>query len=150
MSVRLPAGITGLGPARSDKTNFYRWGHTVARNRGLDVHPITTPSVGCSFDLMRLERGRRVWWLLHNRYVPLVAASAVNPMCGVALAVECAFVDIAYDEMTDGSDVSLMTSTSLNERLTTEHWRDLSKEEVDHAATFKPETVGQVIFNYWD
>lgn len=149
---RPPRGITGFNiddtpVQRRERTDtFERWTHALAQSRG--QRATAQPTAG-NYDIMRFDGADL--WLVHNHFLPLVAALASEPVAGFAFAVQCAFVDIDAPAHLSTWGPTILPAADLHRELDDDlDWANFSPPASAHADRFKPTHVGHVIFNHWD
>jgi len=124
------------------------WVHALANSYGTAADEPSADCVIRSFDVFALADVGL--WLLHNRFVSVVGAIAAAPVPGRGWAVDQHFVDLDVPDHLCMWGPTVPAAADLNAPLTTERWGDVSARARDYADTYKPDTVAQVLFNYWD
>ena len=124
------------------------WVHALANSHGTAAEERPTDGVIRSFDVFVVD-GLSLW-LLHNRFVGVIGAVAEEPAPGRGWAVDQTFVDMAVPDHLRSWGPTIPGADALNASLTPERWGDVSARARTYADTYKPETVAQVLFNYWD
>jgi len=145
----LQTGITGFDsttqvPAAQLKRAVYAAAQAAGAKVG-EVRPAA--GVTPNFHQVDVDFGSRTLVVLCNRHVPVVAfADQVDGM-----EIERflgAPVDFAATMVASGFDVGDVAE--LNRRVTSGDLKMLSPTEQDQAKYWKPERVGDIIFNWWD
>ena len=125
---------------------FLSWARAVGHSRNSGVVDVAPAEDSPSFDAVHLEAIDR--WLLHNRYISLVGVLTVAPVPGDAWAVAGEYVDLWLPEHVSDWGPTVVDGTALNAHL--ESGLDgLGLGAQEQAERYKPQTVGHVIFNYW-
>lgn len=143
----LPKGITGFGditdlPAPpQDERRFRQFCHAFARAHQGRVNAFDLDLSGKSFYAAEIELGHRRFSLLGNAFYPWIAFA--EPM----EYAEITFVDAPF--VLTAPDVRLLTPDELRQ-----DWRGcasrLGETEMKQIRYWKPQTVGEIVFNFWD
>ena len=149
----LPRGCIDMGEMDAaqvrERTEAARsWVHALANSHGASAAERSADGVIRSFDVFVVD-GLGLW-LLHNRFVAVIGAVRHEPAPGRGWAVDQTFVDFAIPDHLQSWGPTVPAAEDLNVHLTTERWGDVSARARTYADTYKPETVAQVLFNYWD
>ena len=124
------------------------WVHAFAQPLQATAIEMTADGVRRSFDVFELrDLGL---WLMHNRFVSVLAAVDVQPEPGRGWAIDHPCVELAVPHHLQTWGPHVPSSHDLNAELIDERWGDVSSRARQYADRFKPETVAQVLFNYWD
>jgi hypothetical protein len=125
--------------------------HALARNVGGTVEQIIPPPLTSTFYSVILACGqpdaRRVTALFH-RHLPLLALASHPPRGLDDLSI---IDDTAVSgAMPDDAGFRLLTSAQLAVPVTHADLSQLSAAELKQIASWKPKTIGEVLFNLWD
>lgn len=150
----MPRGATGFWDHGSDplpETDprvFARICHEAARRAGGRVEKITPPGVTPNFHLATLARSGHRLALLGLRHLPLVAIAECSPDNSVSVT----FVDdLAVREALElATPFRLLTLGELGTPVSLADLSGLAPAGLRQIASWKPETVGELLFNYWD
>ena len=141
----LPRGITGFGDAQApdiqDVKSFTALAHTTARELGGAVCYIDTDTLSRSFYSARIESSHGGVYILMNAHYPY-AAFADSVEYG-----EIGFVDVPGGVVCP--DVRVLTRDELLQPWSGEEG-ELGDTEMKQIRYWKPRTVGEVVFNFWD
>jgi len=153
----VPTGATGFRHHKAaplpetDPRAIARLSHELARNLGGTVEQIIPPSPTSTFYSVMLAHGhhdaRRVTVLFH-RHLPLLALVA-HPPRGLD---DLSIIDdpVASAAMPDHTGFQLLTPGQLAAPVTRADLSQLAAPELDQIASWKPKTIGEVLFNLWD
>ncbi len=151
----LPRGVTGFAPGESPYTPatslraFRTLCHSVARH----LHGRVVAVTGCesrvtpNFHVAELRLRSGVYFVLCNAYHPWLAATAKYPTWMEEPFVDSAELCVAAESM---SDFRFLQSAPLEHSLTLEALGALGPDELSQLLYWKPERLGDVIFNFWD
>lgn len=151
----LPRGITGFAASESPYTPatslraFTTVCHTVARR----LHGRVVAVTGCdsqvtpNFHVAELCLRSGVFFVLCNAYHPWLAATAKYPTWMEEPFLYSAELCSATESM---SNFRFLQPDQLEQPLTLEALRTLSPDELSQFLYWKPERLGDVIFNFWD
>lgn len=145
----LPRGITGFWgadtepPPLLDEKAFRQMCHALARESGGTVTETDTDTSARNFYSAELSRYGQSVVLLQNIHYPYIAFARSDPSGGFAWTSRPEWL-----QMPDGP-VRFLGPDEL-----TQDWRglcgEMSMEELEQIRYWKPQTVGEVIFNTWD
>lgn len=145
----LQSGITGFGataevPTSRIKGAVYTAALTIGAKVG-DIRP--ADGVTPSFHQIDIQFGSRAFVVLCNRHVPIVAFAERAE----GLKIE-RFLEAPADFAAALSDCGFVIGpiAELNRVLTDDDLQCLSSSEQKQANYWKPERVGDIIFNWWD
>ncbi|NYF58605.1 hypothetical protein [Micromonospora purpureochromogenes] len=149
---RLPAGATGFGVRSTEPDGGLRSFRTVchhaARRTGGGVTSCAAAGVTPSFHTAVVVRGDRAVAVLRHTVLPLVALA--RPRC--AGDADVAFVDDATlaAALAEVSGLRVLSVAQLHTPLSRVDLTALTAEEHAQLAYWKPETLGGLLFNFWD
>jgi hypothetical protein len=148
--MELRQGITGFDFPNElcDLRAFRTCCHVAARTAGARLLEIKEPSIGCNYALARFVFSDSAVVALLNEVYPVLAFAN----CPLEWEVLFAYVDspnLAEVFATYGQ-YTVVSSEELNCALTLDMCKDLSPSELKRVRYFRPQRVGDVIFNYWD
>lgn len=149
----LPRGCIDMGEMDAaqtrERTEAARsWIHALANSHGAAADERSADGIIRSFDVFVVDD--LSLWLLHNRFVGVIGAVAEEPAPGRGWAVDQPFIDFTIPGHLRTWGPTIPSAEALNAPLTSERWGDVSARARTYADTYKPETVAQVLFNYWD
>lgn len=153
MGFVLPRGCIDMGEMDAaqvgERTEAARsWIHAFAQSHNATVAEGSPGDLTSSFDVFALDD--LSLWLLHNPFVSVVGAVTKQPAPGRAWAVDDDFVDFSVPDHLSGWGPNIIAAHELNAELTVDRWGDVSPRARSYANRFKPATVAQALFNYWD
>ncbi|MFC8616506.1 hypothetical protein ACFT9M_08830 [Micromonospora purpureochromogenes] len=149
---RLPAGATGFGVRSHDPDgdlrSFRTVCHDAAQRTGSSVTSCMAADVTPSFHTVVVVRGDRAVALLRHTLLPLVALA--RPRCVGDAGV--AFVDDATlaAALAEVSGLRVLSVAQLHTPLSRVDLTALTADEHTQLAYWKPDTVGDLLFNFWD
>ncbi|TWP47918.1 hypothetical protein FKR81_30025 [Lentzea tibetensis] len=138
--MKLPRGATGFWhasqecPGTVDARVFRALCHDAARRAGATVTYYTEPGVTPNFH--RVDTGASIAVVCHE-LLPLVA-----------LMSEQTFVD--DPKWTFDAPFQLLSKEVLDTPVSAADLSELHEVELKQIANWQPETIGQLIFNWWD
>lgn len=147
--MKLPRGATGFdAPAHEvDLRAFHTACHHAVRVTGGTVTQITGPGPNRNFHTVEIGMDQQRFAVLRHATVPLAAIAGpldddmtftFGHHPGLAAAI------------TDVIDVHLLTAGELNTLLSRADVDDLGRGEPAQIAYWRPGTVGELLFNFWD
>lgn len=150
--MKLPNGVTGFynaeanKPPKVEEKQFKQLCFdTVFRNGG-KVVCFHTPQCTTNFYYAQVEiLGNRLYILLNAHYPYLAFASAVE-------FGDIQFIDNSFLYEQFAPFYQVFSTVELNSPVNQDMLKkaDLNRAELDQLVYWKPETIGQIIFNYWD
>lgn len=149
----LRPGITGFAPSHGaplGHVDLKTWKsdiYTVARTAGLRVLDVQPASVTPNFHSAALMSKDRALFVLCNASLPVVAVVAERPAPGRLLFVNDERIASSFKRQ---GTYLVADATDLARRLTGADVAALGPVEQDQIAYWKPETVGEVVFNWFD
>lgn len=149
--MRLPHGSTSFNASgsRPDIKEFRRLCEAVARKFGASVEAFLLPDVTPNYATARIrEREQRFDVLCHNALF-LLAFADVSDSLGAMTRV---FRDEPHwaEAFREWSSFRVMSVAELDRLLSTVDLSELNPFEHDQIRYWKPGTVGELTFNYWD
>jgi hypothetical protein len=152
----LPRGVTGFRGSRTaaivgvDAKKFHSTCHAVARMLGgrASLHDAHLWPRTSSFDACLLRLPQYHLAVLINRHSPLLAF-AETPTPG---SFSLQFIDApeVADSFRRLCDYQILNACSLNEPVSEICVNELAECELMQIRYWKPERVGDVVFNFWD
>lgn len=150
--MNLPNGITGfyLGentkPPNVDGKRFKQLCFAIVSRNGGKVINVSPPQYPVNFYCAHVEFSRDVFYILVNEHYPYLAFASV-----VAFG-EIKFIDVPalhelfspFYQVIDAAELNVSVDQKMLMKM------ELNSAELEQAAYWKPQTIGQVIFNYWD
>ncbi len=150
--MKLPNGITGFydlkvnPPPQVDGKQFKQLCFDIASRNNGKVIDFITPQYPSNFYYAHVEIVGNQFYILLNEHYPYLAFASVVEFGNVkfinrpVLCEELSFFYrvIGKDELNVHFNQNLLKQTELN------------SVELEQISYWKPETVGQIIFNYWD
>ncbi|MCM3654797.1 hypothetical protein [Metabacillus litoralis] len=148
----LPNGVTGfynseaIKPPKVEGKQFKQLCFDIVSRNGGKVIDFNTPQYPANFYYAQVEiLGNRFYILLNEHYPYLAFASAVE-------FGNIKFIDnpVLYEQFSPFFRVigTVELNVPFNQNLVKK--TELNSAELEQLAYWKPETVGQIIFNYWD
>ena len=144
-----PRGITGFWsvneapPPLLDEKAFCQMCHVLARKNGGAVTEVDTDTTARNFYFAKLSRYDQSAFLLQNIHYPCAAFAQRDDSDRFILTSPPEWLRLA-----EGS-VRFLSPDELNQ-----DWHglceNLSQEELEQIRYWKPETVGEILFNTWD
>lgn len=154
LRMRLPNGITGFysskanNPPQVDGKQFKQLCFHFVSHKGGKVIDFNVPQYPMNFYNVRVEIFNMQFYILLNEHYPYLA---------FATAVEFGnmkFVDIPVLFERFSPFYQVMDTASLNvpigRILEEKNKHELNSAEWEEIAYWKPNTIGEIIFNYWD
>ncbi|WP_173193234.1 hypothetical protein [Paenibacillus alginolyticus] len=152
----LPNGISGFhinDLPYANSLQFKRLCDTLANYNNGKVLSFEEPHVAQNFYKAELDfKGKSIFVLLNTSYPFIAFASSVEYF-------KIKFVDHSLSNVINafGNGLRILLADELNERLqldektrTVKNENCLNNQELDQIFYWKPEIVGDVIFNFWD
>lgn len=128
---------------------FKRIVFAVATNQRLSVSQLTERSVTPNFHVARLDDSEMSILLLGHSTYPLIAfAKPENADATKLLFVDCSRIADAMQNLFP--DVTIADANELNQELTEFGMSVLDVIEREQIEYWKPKTIGEVAFNWWD
>lgn len=151
----LPKGITGFAPDDSPYTpaTSVRTFKIVCYNAARHLHGRVVSVTSCegqvtpNFHVAELHLRSGACFVLCNAYWPWLAAAAMHPTWMKEPFLHSAELQGAVQS---GSDFRFLQPAELEQPLTLEALRALGPGELSQLLYWKPERLGDVIFNFWD
>jgi hypothetical protein len=151
----LPRGVTGFRDGRSeqlpetDPRAFATICHQVARTTGARLGTIRRPGVTPSFHRAVLAYGEEQVMLLGQRHVPFLATALPGPAGARIVFVDDQRIH-AVLPCNLPAPFRLLTLGELQAPLDLIDCTALDQAELKQISYWKPGTVGELLFNYWD
>lgn len=150
--MRLPAGATGFGQSgrvgHGDVRAFLTACHDAARRTGGTVTAIQQASVTPDFDAVLLVYEHERVAALRHALVNLVAFVQVP---GDRVAPPLEFIECSrLAQILGETGFKLLSAAELRRPITSADLSDLTADEHEQVRYWKPATVGELLFNYWD
>lgn len=145
----LPKGITGLGQRDNasipiqDQRLFRQLCYSIARENHGTVLMISCDITGKNFYSAQIKRYHTTFYILQNIYYPYIAFAASIDFGRIA------FIDIPHDLNIPVANIHLLTPSELDQDF---HnlVSNLSESEMEQIRYWNPQTVKEIIFNFWD
>ncbi|MCD2254844.1 hypothetical protein [Listeria marthii] len=150
--MKLPNGVTGFynseanKPPNIEEKQFKQLCFDIVSCNGGKVLGFNTPQSPANFYYAQVEvSGNSLYILLNAHYPYLTFASAIE--LGDINFIENPFL---YEQFAPFYQIigAVELNSSFNQSRVKKS--DLNSAELEQLAYWKPETVGQIIFNYWD
>lgn len=145
----LPRGVTGFWSTQTepppilDEKTFRRMCYTLARENGGVVTEVDTDSAARNFYFAQVRRYDVSIFILQNIHVPYAAFAQRDTFGGFVLTGQPEWLRLPE------SPVHFLGLDELNQ-----NWRglceNLTSEELEQIRCWRPQTVGEIIFNHWD
>jgi hypothetical protein len=153
--MELKCGVTGFegregpfaSPPFSDWKTFHSHCYAAARIVCAKVHSIEDPFEGgkvCNYLLARFDFSDCSVTALLNRVYPILGFAKFPAEVGF---IDCPKLAEAFASL---GDYTVASGEELNRPLLRELCKDLAPRELKQIQYFRPRTIGDVIFNYWD
>ncbi|MGR6320336.1 hypothetical protein Q2K19_24185 [Micromonospora soli] len=149
--MKLPPGATGFTPRpdhQADLGTFTAVCHQAVRASDATVTGVTPADVTPNFHTVDITHAQHHIAVLRHLALPLIAFA--RPRANGDLTVT--FVD-HHDlaaAITNLTDAQVLTTEQLRTPLTQADLSDLDPHEHDQINYWKPTTVGELLFNFWD
>lgn len=147
--MKLPRGITGFWgvdtapPPHLDEKAFRQMCYSIARENGGTVTELDTDTYPRNFYSAKLSRHDQSVFILQNIHHPYAAFAGQDDSGGFVLTSQPEWL-----RLPTGS-VHFWSLAELNQ-----DWHNLcgalSPEELEQIRYWRPQTVGEIIFNTWD
>lgn len=148
MPLNLPLGITGYRSLKeeelpiTDGTEFIQHCYAIIRQLGGKVKSTTEENFYRNFYTVKYDYHGEINFVLLNKHYPFLAfASSIDSLTFLDFPDMAATFNVFY---------TVLSKEILNRALTADHLSTLSKAELEQITYWKPETIGEVIFNNWD
>ena len=151
--MKLPAGATGFGPLEQashyDARSFLKACHDAARRTGGKVTATHQAGVTPNFHTVVITCGHEHVAVLRHALLPLIAL-AQAPADAVPLAP--AFIDHTHlaHILSQTTGCQVLSTTDLHQPIASADLSELTPAEHTQIRYWKPTTVGELLFNYWD
>jgi hypothetical protein len=135
-------------PTLIDIKQFRAACHQAARDAGWQVESVDKSVQAQNFHraVLTSTQPDRSITVLCNHYVPLLAVAEPEPQYMRPVFVETPDLANAFSL----TPFRMLSPAELDEPLTDAHIAGLPRVERNEIRSWKPETVGQTIFNFWD
>jgi hypothetical protein len=135
-------------PTPIDIKQFRGACHQAARHTGWQVESVDKSVRAENFHraLLTTTHPDRQITLLCNNYVPLLAVTEPEPQYMQPIFAEAPDLAEAFAD----TPFRMLSPAELNDPLTDTHLTDLPRVERDQIRNWKPKTVGETVFNFWD
>jgi hypothetical protein len=149
--MKLPAGATGFDTPAIDEADvraFTAVCHHAARTTGGTVTRVIPAGQTPNFHTIEISyRSQRIAVLRHTA-LPLAAFTEPRAEGDITLR----FVDHPdlAAAITDVSDIQVLTAAQLSGPLSRANLDDLSPAERSQIAQWQPNSIGDLLFNFWD
>jgi len=149
--MKLPPGATGFGPppgARPDLRHFTAVCHQAARAIDATVTDVTPAGVTPNFHTIDIRYAQHHISVLRHTVLPFIAFAL--PRAGGEISI--AFVD-HHDlaaAILNLTDARVLTVEQLRTPLAHIDLTALGRHEHDQINYWKPNTLGELLFNFWD
>lgn len=156
LMIVLPRGITGFGSYREaplpviSEQVFRACCHTAAQQSGGEVvsHDSAAQQLARSFSVTTIQLPHQTVAVLVNAHCPMVAMA--QPIAEGAQNIEFVDVPTLADAFRYVEGCEVLAASKLAQPVTDEALVELAASELDQVRYWKPTTIGQVIFNFWD
>jgi hypothetical protein len=149
--VKLPAGASGFvdsQPGTGGTREFLAACHAAARQTGATVAATQQAAVTPDFDAVLLAYEHENVAALRHTLLSLVAFVRVP---GDHIAPPLEFTDrFPLAQILSAVGYQVLPAAELRQPLTSADLSDLSAHEHEQIRYWKPQTVGELLFNYWD
>ena len=142
-------GISGFWDAKTkpppleDEKTFRQMCHLLARNNGGTVAEVDTDTTARSFYFAQICKYESSIFVLQNAHYPYAAFAQRDPFGGFTLTQQPKWLQLPE------SPVHVLSLDELNQ-----DWhslcKELGQEELEQISFWRPQTVGEIIFNTWD
>jgi hypothetical protein len=153
--MQLPRGITGFRMAKDpplptfDAQDFTAIGYAVARAYGATViKRDVQPHPARSYMVLTLQAGHEYWSLLGHASHPIIGSvsEAIDTYVGA-----CLFADLPpLAAVAPGFGVTIYAASFLNQSVDPRWLSNLAAVELRQMRYWKPQRMGDIIFNFWD
>ena len=147
--IKLNPGITGfVCDYQIKKSEIDGFIYTLCRELGYKLQGIIEPRVGRNYFKIQLSKRDRDLVLLCNQAYPYMATA--EPLD--ELSCDITFIDVLEikNHIDSHTRFTVCKKDYLDLRITSEIYSDLSKNEQKEIDYFKPQSIGALIFNYYD
>jgi len=148
--MKLPNGVTGFydseydRPPTLDGKHFKTLCFDLAIRNGGKVISFHEPRYPANFYEVQMEVFGLTFYVLLNAHYPYLAFASAVDMENIEFIdspVPCEFLAPPY---------RVMSKAELYAPFTQREGAELNKAELEQIAYWKPETIGEVLFNHWD
>ncbi|MFG1872456.1 hypothetical protein [Micromonospora arborensis] len=149
--MKLPPGATGFSPLpgeRADLKAFTAVCHHAARTIDATVTGVTPAGVTPSFHTIHITHAQHHIAVLRHTVLPIVAFA--RPRTGGDITIS--FVDHPdlAATITKLTDAQVLAVNQLRTSLSQIDLSALDPSEHDQISNWKPNTLGELLFNFWD
>ncbi|MFE2613671.1 hypothetical protein ACFXA2_08665 [Micromonospora chalcea] len=149
--MKLPPGATGFNPppgAQADLRAFTAVCHHAARTNDATVIGVTPAGVTPNFHTVDIADGQHHIAVLRHTTLPFIAFARPHANGDVTIT----FVDHPdlAAALTNLTDAQALTTEQLQTSLSQVDLSALSPHEHDQINYWKPTTLGELLFNFWD
>ncbi|MGG2027450.1 hypothetical protein AB1282_17270 [Gottfriedia sp. S16(2024)] len=147
--MKLLNGITGFYekqnvPPKTDGKQFEKLCFSIINQYKGTILNFQEPQVATNFFAMEVNVSNKHSYILLNAHYPFSAfASAVN-------FGEINFIDVPQIKEELSPYYKVLCTKELNEPLLFNSSNELNRAELNQIAYWKPERIGEVLFNHWD
>jgi hypothetical protein len=156
--LKLPNGITGFyhhqyEPPKMDGKQFRQLCFSLVHNNGGTVLDFKEPLTATNFFDIEVRHSKQQFHILLNAHYPFLAFASVVEFGQIQ------FIDIPELIELFSLFYRVLGTSELNERLLLnigskegiiQNDNQLNSAELKQIAYWKPETIGELIFNFWD
>ena len=142
-------GITGFyekqnEPPKTDGKQFKRLCFSIINQNKGTILNFQEPQIASNFYSMEVKISNKHFSILLNAHYPFLAfASAVN-------FGEINFIEVPHLKEEFSPFYIVLSTKVLNEPLLLKSENELNKAELNQIEYWKPERIGEVLFNHWD
>lgn len=147
-------GITGFWmagqtpPPEVSKASVLAAVELVTRMTGWKLVGNSWSAESSNYHQFHIARKTKQLKLLFNAYYPLVAFSVPLQECRMDIEfVDCSDLADVFRRLTDFQP---MSKVELTTPVKSTDLKDLNKAELEQFNYWKPKTVGELVFNFWD
>lgn len=152
--MELPAGVSGFynsdeeKPPEIDVAKYKELCHRLARDTGAQLKEFTDSLYPANFHKALLHFREKDICLVMNKHFPLLAFAKT------AEAVKVEFIDFPEGTGAISGDFTLLSKNELEIPVPKDSdelkSRGLNQGEIEQVKFWKPDRLGEIVFNFWD
>jgi hypothetical protein len=151
--VKLPAGATGFGPpepgGQADARSFLTACYKAARRSGGKLTRINQAGVTPDFHTVVISYDSEEFAVLRHIQLPLLALARPQDSASARTPAFTDYPPLA-DALTEITGMQVLTAAELHTPLARTDLSQLSQAEHQQISYWKPATLGDLLFNFWD
>lgn len=152
--MKLPAGATGFGPlpgrkARADTRSFLTACYEAARRTGGQFASTSRAGVTPNFHTAEISYDGEEFAVLRHSWLPLLALARPHDSAPSRTPAFTDYPSLA-NALTEITGMGVLTAAELHTPLARTDLSQLTPAEHRQISYWKPATLGDLLFNFWD